>query len=467
MADDKSKLILCPYCGSTQSEPEDRCVACGGFFDNLSLKVTQQHMGPWFVRDRHHPFRPGCSYEVLKKQIERGKVRPTTIVRGPTTRQFWSIARNVPGVAHLLGYCHACGSHVETTAERCPQCQTRFLEPQVRDKLGLAPAGAEMPTHGELTGTGAEQATGLRFPAEQSGGAGDNGGTGHAAAAGAGAAGAASASSESAGSPILAGLRSGGAATGQGGGATATRDPQAVTEATNQAKRAREAMAWMTSDAEGEPDTLATAGEPTATLQQRSTNWWTWLLIAVNVGIFAVVIAAAVVMITSETDSDGPAQAGVGGGDVVQPGEDPIQSNQGNQANPFEDDGNDGNGAGGNGNDGGGNAGNGDSGGDDGGNGEASMNGEAGGGGEITDDDNGGIFNDGGPNGENGMAANRWAQRFEEALELEQRDQLAEALKLLKRIRAEAPEDQRPAELDEAIQRVDEELDRRAAEIFG
>ncbi|MEX0777371.1 MAG: hypothetical protein WD042_16835 [Phycisphaeraceae bacterium] len=130
------KLILCPYCGHPQ-HGGDRCVSCGGLFDSLSLKATQVAMGPWYVRDKDNPFRPGCSYETLVKQVKAGKVKPTTVLRGPSTRQFWQVARNVPGVAHLLGYCHSCNNHVQPTESRCPSCASPFVPVKERNELGL------------------------------------------------------------------------------------------------------------------------------------------------------------------------------------------------------------------------------------------------------------------------------------------------------------------------------------------
>jgi hypothetical protein len=106
-------------------------------FEPLSRKATQIAMGPWFIRDRNIPFRPGCSYDVLKKQIQAGRIKPNTVMRGPTTHQFWSVARNVPGVSHLLGYCHECNASVQPTDSVCPQCDTKFPVPSSRNKLGL------------------------------------------------------------------------------------------------------------------------------------------------------------------------------------------------------------------------------------------------------------------------------------------------------------------------------------------
>ncbi len=136
---DSQNVILCPYCGHVEAAPAERCGKCNGFFDPLSRKVTQQHMGPWFIRDNTAPFRPGCSYEVITKQVEKGKITPATIMRGPTTKQFWSVARMVPGVAHLLGFCHSCGASVDKNASFCPQCSAQFSHQGDRLALGLDP----------------------------------------------------------------------------------------------------------------------------------------------------------------------------------------------------------------------------------------------------------------------------------------------------------------------------------------
>lgn len=133
------KRTLCPYCGHIEPDTFERCPACGGFLDELSRRVSQQHMGPWYIHSRKMPYRPGCSYEVITKQIQSGKLKPTSILRGPTTQQFWMPAKRTPGVAHLLGYCHHCGVDVDPTSIRCPRCKAKFIRPNDRNQLGLAP----------------------------------------------------------------------------------------------------------------------------------------------------------------------------------------------------------------------------------------------------------------------------------------------------------------------------------------
>lgn len=147
--DPNEQLVLCPYCGHAQYGG-DRCQVCAGLFEPLSRRATQLAMGPWQVRDKVNPFKPGCSYEVVKKMAAGGKIKATTIVRGPTTRQFWSIARNVPGVAHLIGYCHACGAHVSPSDAKCGKCSAVFTEPTERNTLGLVFRTSEEVRQGQL-----------------------------------------------------------------------------------------------------------------------------------------------------------------------------------------------------------------------------------------------------------------------------------------------------------------------------
>ncbi|MCC5787622.1 MAG: DUF4339 domain-containing protein [Phycisphaerales bacterium] len=127
---------LCPYCGEV-SRDMTRCSACGGPFDPLSRQATQNAMGPWFVRDPGRPFRPGCSFAELRRAVERGRIGPETIVRGPTTHQFWAPARRAPGLANLLGVCHACGGGATQKDYVCRHCGVAFPSPGDRQHMGL------------------------------------------------------------------------------------------------------------------------------------------------------------------------------------------------------------------------------------------------------------------------------------------------------------------------------------------
>ena len=134
---DVPMLALCPYCGDWQKNT-DRCSTCGGVFDQLSQRATIIAMGPWFVRNKRFPYLPGCSYDVMRRQIEAGRIDASTIVRGPTTRQFWSIAKNVPGISHLVGFCWSCGAEANASDPRCSACQSPFGGVDAQNALGLA-----------------------------------------------------------------------------------------------------------------------------------------------------------------------------------------------------------------------------------------------------------------------------------------------------------------------------------------
>ncbi len=130
--------MLCPYCGSIQ-QGGAACQQCRGLFEPLSRQATQNAMGPWQVRNDKNPFGPGCSYEKLREMAARGRITPDTVIRGPSTRQFWALAKNAPGVAVLLGECHNCHARVGASEYLCRGCGAVLTWDSDRQHLGLAP----------------------------------------------------------------------------------------------------------------------------------------------------------------------------------------------------------------------------------------------------------------------------------------------------------------------------------------
>lgn len=94
-------------------------------------------MGPWFIRDDLHPYRPGCSYETIRELAARGRLQPGSILRGPGTNQFWCLAKRTPGIAHLLGLCHNCQAPARAEEILCSQCGASFHADSDRQHLGL------------------------------------------------------------------------------------------------------------------------------------------------------------------------------------------------------------------------------------------------------------------------------------------------------------------------------------------
>jgi hypothetical protein len=145
-------IILCPYCGLRQRFATG-CTACGGRFDAWSLAATQNEMGAWFVRDSKRPHFVGCSHATIVAAIRAGEIGRDSIVRGPSTRQFWTVARRAAGLAHLFGRCHACQGPVLADKPECGACGADPLDWRDRNHLGLpaiesfAPPAAALDPH--------------------------------------------------------------------------------------------------------------------------------------------------------------------------------------------------------------------------------------------------------------------------------------------------------------------------------
>jgi len=77
--------------------------------------------GPWYVLDHVRPF-PGVTYERFVRQIRRGVLTETTVVRGPTTDHQWRFAAEAPGLSKYLGVCWKCHGRVIPREITCPSC---------------------------------------------------------------------------------------------------------------------------------------------------------------------------------------------------------------------------------------------------------------------------------------------------------------------------------------------------------
>ena len=132
-----SATKVCPYCGHRAGASHEECPECRGLFEPLSRIATQNAMGPWQIRDEANPFRPGCSLDTLRAMIRRGKLTRETVLRGPTTNQFWTRAAEIQGVAHLLGACHACAGKATPSEHFCRTCGASFVAQNDRNWMGL------------------------------------------------------------------------------------------------------------------------------------------------------------------------------------------------------------------------------------------------------------------------------------------------------------------------------------------
>ena len=146
------RFMVCPYCGSMHKDhlPEI-CEYCHGRLDPESREHTRADLGPWFLRNVDRPFSPGMRYETLVRQMALGRIRSTDVVRGPTTGQFWTVARKVPGLSHHFGLCHACQAPASPEDDACRACGASFQVMLDRNRMGLDIDGGQASAFGDTS----------------------------------------------------------------------------------------------------------------------------------------------------------------------------------------------------------------------------------------------------------------------------------------------------------------------------
>ena len=111
----------CASCGHLIRRAGQTCTECGQDLSDEMLAKMQSHSGPWYVHEHVRPF-PGVSLERLIRQIRRGVLTRTTVVRGPTTHHQWRFAAETPVLSKYLGCCWVCQSTVNPTDPICGAC---------------------------------------------------------------------------------------------------------------------------------------------------------------------------------------------------------------------------------------------------------------------------------------------------------------------------------------------------------
>jgi hypothetical protein len=113
----------CVYCGQVISRTADRCPHCKTSFSLAVRRASREIMGDWFYLDQRNPSGRGVTFETLIKMIEKGRIRPDSIVRGPTTHQDWMYAAETPRLAKYLGTCPHCFAEAKPEDVYCTRCQ--------------------------------------------------------------------------------------------------------------------------------------------------------------------------------------------------------------------------------------------------------------------------------------------------------------------------------------------------------
>ncbi len=102
---------------------------------SVARKATKLRIGPWYVLQSRNPAAPGMKWETLLNFIRKGRIKPQSIVRGPTTHQLWRFAAHVKGLSREFGVCHGCGAGVDRAAAVCAHCNRPQDPPANPDAL--------------------------------------------------------------------------------------------------------------------------------------------------------------------------------------------------------------------------------------------------------------------------------------------------------------------------------------------
>ncbi len=137
----------CVSCGHLVHRMAKTCPDCGQDLSDGMLEKMRSHAGPWYVHEHVRPF-PGVSLERLIRQIRRGVLTRTTVVRGPTTHHQWRFAAETPMLSKYLGCCWVCQSAVRPNDPVCGACGVDldggFAPDGSAPRKGAAPAEAEL-----------------------------------------------------------------------------------------------------------------------------------------------------------------------------------------------------------------------------------------------------------------------------------------------------------------------------------
>jgi hypothetical protein len=141
----------CVSCGQLVLRNSEACDFCEQDMRVEMLEKMRAHSGPWYVLEHVRPF-PGINLERIIRQIRRGLITETSIVRGPATEHQWRFAGETPGLCRYFGKCWQCREAVSASDAHCPHCmsflsfeQTRPVSPLAASPMPASQLGESRP----------------------------------------------------------------------------------------------------------------------------------------------------------------------------------------------------------------------------------------------------------------------------------------------------------------------------------
>jgi hypothetical protein len=143
----------CVTCGQLVRRGDDRCDHCGQDLSEEMVEKMRAHAGPWYVLEHLRPF-PGVALDRIVRQIRRGLITETSIVRGPSTDYQWRFAVETPGLCRYFGKCWHCHHAVKPSDTYCQSCLSHLsfekprttTEPREERSPGAPGSRADVPS---------------------------------------------------------------------------------------------------------------------------------------------------------------------------------------------------------------------------------------------------------------------------------------------------------------------------------
>jgi hypothetical protein len=123
----------CVSCGQLVRREQEVCDHCEQDLSEKMIEKMRAHAGPWYVLEHVRPF-PGVTLDRIIRQINRGVLTETSIVRGPSTDFQWRFAVETPGLCRYFGHCWCCHEEVSMEDTHCPACLSHLLFEKPRPK---------------------------------------------------------------------------------------------------------------------------------------------------------------------------------------------------------------------------------------------------------------------------------------------------------------------------------------------
>jgi len=138
------QAMPCVTCGALVHREDLACEHCQQDLSEEMLAKMRQHAGPWYVLEHVRPF-PGVSLELIVRQIQRGLITETSIIRGPATDYQWRFAVETPGLCRYFLRCWKCHAPVTPTAGYCEDCLSTLSFQDVKPESKPAPRAGVPP----------------------------------------------------------------------------------------------------------------------------------------------------------------------------------------------------------------------------------------------------------------------------------------------------------------------------------